>query len=302
MLPHLSPTLTGALYALAAALAFALWNIYLQRGLAHGGGPRLALLTVALSEVACFVPLSLWLAGHGHLPPLDGRGLLWFVVAGVLTSVIGTYLATQATRRIGAVQTTALRLLDPFFALLIAAAFLGERLGARALGGMALLVLALLLLQQRAVAAPSARRQHAGGLLYAVLASFAFTLGSVARKAGLLLVPAALVAGAIEGLAGVLVVGLVLGLQGDGRALAALRSAASRDLWWSGLAAAAGTLCLNLALQRLAVPLAVALRNTSPWFALVLIPPLLGRRQRAGRWIWVSTGLLTAGMLLIVLR
>ena len=57
-----------------------------------------------------------------------------------------------------------------------------------------------------------------------------------------------------------------------------------------------------MALQRVAVPVGVALRNTSPWFVLLFVPLLFGKQQRPGRWVWVSTALLTVGVLLIVLR
>ncbi len=297
-------TLTGVLAALSAAFSFALWNIFLQRGLAAGAPARLALLTLAAAEVACFVPPALLLAWHGDLPPLHPRGLAWFLLAGVLTTVIGTGLATQATRRLGAAETTAIRLLDPFFAFVIAAIFLRERVPARALLGIALLVAALLLLQGRpgGRSATGQRPQRAQGLAFAVLTSLAFTVGSVVRKAGLTLIPSAIVAAAAEGIAGIVVIGAIIALRGEGGGLRALRSPAARDLWRSGLAAAAGTFFLNVALQRASVPVAVALRNTSPWFTLLLVPLLLGTQHRATRRMWCSTALLTVGMLCIVLR
>lgn len=294
-------TRAGALFAVLAALSFALWNIYLQRGLEKGGGPRLSMLTLSLSVTAAFLPLALWLGGRGALPPVTAAGAAWFLVAGLLTAAAGPLCAAHATRRIGATRTTALRLLDPFFAYLLAFLFLGERLGGRAVGGIVLIVAALLLLRL------DGRRSAAGsgggvaaGVAFAVAASLFFTLGSVARKAGLGSVPSAVVAGAGEGVAGLLA---VLPAIAAGRAWGELRAAfrpEALDLWWSGLSAAAGTLFLNLALQRAPVPVAVALRNTSPWFALVLVPLLIGREHRPGPWIWASTALLTAGMLLIV--
>lgn len=294
----------GALYATLAALSFALWNIFLQRGLERGAAPRLALLTMSLAITASFLPLSVWLGYRRALPALHARGLGLFLLAGVLTAGLGPFLAAHATRRIGAARTTALRLLDPFFAFVIAWVFLGERVGARAAAGIALIAAALLLLgldaRQTAAADPGPERVR--GIAFAVGASLFFTLGSIARKLGLGVVPSAVVAGAGEGVAGLLVLVPALLTRAAWAEVGALRRRPHPDLWISGFASAAGTLFLNMALQRVPVPVAVALRNTSPWFALLLVPLLIGREQRPGRWIWASTALLTAGMLLIVLR
>jgi len=294
----------GGLAALMAAFSFALWNVYLQRGLATGAPALLALLPLALCEIVCFLPVALILARRSALPPLAPRGVAWFFLAGVMTTVVGSYLATHATRLIGAAETTAIRLLDPFFAFAIAAIFLHESIAPRALVGIAVLAVALLLLRGNARHAPAARggRERPLGLGLAVATSLAFTVGSVIRKAGLLLVPSAIVAAACEGIAGTLVIAPIVVATVRREGLADLTWARGRDLWLSGLAAAAGTFFLNIALQRVAVPVAVALRNLSPWFTLFLLPLLLGTQHRATRAIWWSTALLTAGMLLILSR
>ncbi len=297
----LSDTVFGGLSAIGAALAFAIWNLYLQRGLEKGGGPQLTSLTLSVSLVVTCLPLTLWLWWQGALPPLPLSGVGWMFVAGLLTAGVGPFHSTHATRRIGAVRTTSLRLLDPFFAFAIAYLFLHEGLTAGAIAGVVLIVAALALLQlDRKEAA--ARTASPRGVAFAVAASLYFTVGSVLRKLGLTAIPSAIVASLIEGLSGLVVVLLTLAVSRD---LSGLREALRpdrRDFWRSGLAAAAGSFLIALALQRIPVPIAVALRNTSPWFALVLVPVLIGAQHRPGRWVWMSTALLTVGMLLIVLR
>lgn len=298
----LNGPLAGALCAVLAALSFALWNIYLQRGMARGGTPRLSLLALSGAVAGSFLPVALALAGRRALPPLHPAGVGWFLGAGLLTAAVGPWFAAHATQRIGASRTTALRLLDPFFAYAIATLFLGERLSARATAGVALIGLALALLQLDRREGTAAGPGHLAGTAFAALASLWFTIGSVARKLGLEQVPSPFVAGTLEGLAGL---GVVVAWAATTGAWGELRQGFRRqhaDLWWSGLAAAFGTLFLNLALQRVPVPVAVALRNTAPWFALLLVPLLLGRQHRPGRWVWASTALLTLGMLLILVR
>jgi drug/metabolite transporter (DMT)-like permease len=294
----------GIFAALLAAFAFALWGVFLQRGLARGAPPRLALLTLALAEITCFFPATLLLAYRAALPPLAARPLALFALAGLLATGVGSALATQATRLLGAARTAAIRLLDPFFAFAIAALFLHESLAPRAILGVAILVLALFLLQMdaRRARAMAESGEQARGIALAVAASLAFTTGSVVRKAGLVLLPSAVVAAACEGVAGTVAIGGALLLVAGRGGFAGLRGPGAADIWRSGFAAAMGTLLLNVALARTAVPVAVALRNTSPWFTLLLVPLLLGAHHRATRYVWWSTGLLTVGMLLIVSR
>lgn len=299
----MSETSIGLLYAVLAALSFALWNIYLQRALERGAAPRAALLTLSASVAGAGLPLVVAQAAQGALPPLNPAGLAYFIGAGLMTAAVAPFYATQATRRIGAAQTTSVRLLDPMFAFAIALLFLGERIVAQAAGGVLLIVLALGLLQWDGRRNAAADRPHNfSGIAFAVGASLFFTIGSSMRKAGLVLLPAAPVSVLMEGLTGLAVVLPALAFSGRWREAAAAFRREHRDLWWSGLGGAAGTFFLNLALQRLAVPLAVAVRNTSPWFALILVPLILGSRHRPGRLTWASTVLLTAGMLLIVSR
>lgn len=279
-------------------------------------------MTLAIS--GALLPLVVWEAAAGRLPPLRWQGLAWFAAAGLCTGAVGPWHATQATRRIGASRTTGLRLLDPFFAYAIAVLFLGEHLRPLAALGVGLIALALWLLRLDGRPSPAAPARPAGtgvapgpagasvgsggsaapvslaGLAFGVGASLFFTLGSVTRKLGLALVPSPIVASFMEGLTGLLVVApTLLGAGGRQDAAAAFRRE-SRDLWLSGLAAAAGTLSLNTALWHVPVPVAVALRNTSPWFTLLLVPFVLGSDRRPGRWTWVGTALLTAGMLAIL--
>lgn len=290
----------GILFAVIAAVSFALWNILLQRSLEQGASAGLCLVAMNVVYLVMFFPMVmiLWLAGT--LPAISLTGIAWYAGAGLMTSVIGPFLTAKATGRIGVSLTTALRLLDPLFAVVMAILLLGEQLSLQVGLGIGLIILSLIPLQLGRSGHAEAKSNWAGiGL--GILSSFSFSVGSVARKFGLLLLPSAFVAALVEGLVGLPTALLMLNRRNWGE-LGRLLTAGSRDMWLSGLCAAIGTLCLNLALQRLPVPVAVALRNTSPWFALFLVPIMIGQSARAGRKVVGSTIAMTAGMLLIVLR
>jgi len=300
----LGTTGTGVFFGLVAALFLAGWIVLMQRGLERGGGARLAIFTMSVSFLGLTVPWLLWEHWRAVLPPLTPLALFWFLAAGMATTGVGPVFIAAATRRIGAARTASIRLLDAFFAFAIGALFLGERLSGRAMVGVALIIGALALLQMdRPTSGTAATGTGLGsGVAFAVTASFIYAAGSILRKAALLLLPSAAMGGAGEGVAGILVTLPVLALAREGEGLGSAFQRRYLDFWLSGICAAIGAVSLNVAMEHLAVPVAVALRNTSPWFALILVPLLLGRQQRPGPWTWVSTGVLTAGMLFIVLR
>ncbi|MFZ5817208.1 MAG: EamA family transporter [Bacillota bacterium] len=292
----------GPLYALVAALGFALWNLYMQRALERGVSVTANLLALSGSVAAIFLPVALWQYAQGSLPPLRQEGLLPFAVVGLVTGALGPFHSTQATRRIGAAQTTAIRLLDPLFAFLIGLLFLQERVGLAPLTGVLLIMAGLWLLQGRPQDGAPAAAGRTAGLLFALGASLLFTVGSAFRKVGMAAIPSPIVSVTAEGLTGVLVVLLATAVGRRWAEARQLFTWQARDAWLSGLSATVATLCLNLALQQLTLPVAVALRNSSPWFALLLAPLLLGSGHRSGRRAWASTLLLTLGMLLILVR
>lgn len=301
----------GFLYATLAALGFALWNLFMQRALQRGAGVSGYLFILSLVTAILGLPIFLFQMGVGSHPPINSAGLIYFILAGVMVGALGPFHATQATVRIGSAQTTSIRLLDPFFAFVIGLLFLAETISGQVMAGVTLIVVALGLLQrsqQRPEPREAAGRPVRGltgagaGLLFAIGASVFFTVGSAFRKAGLNEVPSPILSVTMEGVMGLLIIGSGVALGRRWGEVRAAFSPGQSDIWLSSLSAALATLCLNLALQQLPLPIAVALRNTSPWFALLLGPVLLGNRHKTGWPVWLSTLLLTLGMLLILSR
>lgn len=299
---HTLAPFIGALFALTAALGFALWNLFMQRALRSVSVTGF-LLSVPLYTTGLFLPIALWQSWQGTIPAFRPEGLISFALAGVMAGAVGPFHSALATRRIGATQTTALRLLDPFFAFVMGLLLLRERIAGTALIGVLLIVGGLWMLQRsQAGTASSGQMKLNTGILFAIGASIVFTVASMLRKIGLNVIPSPVLSVAMEGLVGLTIMVVATSV---GRRWGEVKQALSwrhRDVLFSGLSAAMASLFLNLALQRLPLPVAVALRNTSPWFALLLAPLLLGVQHRAGWLSWVSTLLLTGGMLLILAR
>lgn len=299
----MNTTTLGFIYALLAAAGFALWNIFMQRSFEKGAPNWTALFTLSASLVTVSLPVVLGGMWLGKLRVLHPMGLAWFVGGGLMTASIAPTFTGMATQRVGAAQTTALRLLDPMFAFVIGLLLLGEQLVWSAVGGVLLIMAALGLLQlEKGQQSSEAAKKSMGGLLFAITASLLFTVGTSMRKVGLGTVPFAPLSALFEGIAGMAVILPHLALTRKFGELPTIFRRDYLDMWWSGLGGAFGAFFMNSALELLPFPIAVALRNTSPWWALLLLPVILGSRHKPGWLTWVSTLVLTCGMLLILLR
>lgn len=301
----MSGPITGALYAIGAALGFALWNLFMQRALERGATVWQSLVVGSLVISGTSLPLLGITSWQNGPPDLVTQGLIYFAAAALLTGGLGPLHSTLATGLIGATQTTALRLLDPFFALAAALFFMQEQLSPQAVGGVVLIAVALFVLQRGSGAGAVGHRfkgrSFLRGIGLAIIASVLFTAGSLLRKLGLAVVPVPLISVGFEGITGLAVTLPLLIFPGFRAQFVRVFQSGSGSLWASGFAVAGASFCLNLALQRLPLPVAVTLRNTAPWCAMALAPFILGAGNRPNRRLVGSTVLLTAGVLLILL-
>ncbi|MBL8958407.1 MAG: EamA family transporter [Gemmatimonadetes bacterium] len=166
--PSLDPQSVGLIAA--SALLHAGWNLLLKRA----GGSQLVVALSKVAEALVFAPFFLWTAADG-LPPWPRVALLVGVAA---TGVLGNYIALAAAYR-----RSDLSLVYPVsrgaalvFLPVLGALFLGERLGARSVAALALIIAGIVVLQLPALdrrawrTLTAAMRQPAIG--YAVLAAF----------------------------------------------------------------------------------------------------------------------------------
>jgi len=134
--------LAGGLLALAAGLAYALFVLTAKAGLARTAPLPLTALTFA-SGAVLLTPALLWADAPTWQLALGWPWLLY--LGGVATA--GAYGAyTVGLRRVPASVAGIVTLLEPLTATILGVMLFGERLGALAVGGAALLVGALGLL------------------------------------------------------------------------------------------------------------------------------------------------------------
>ncbi len=180
----------GDTFALASALCFAISNVTIVRGARRGSDDNGAflslLLTAAISAVGWFITSAI----HGTAP-VTVRGVLWLAAAGVFSAFIGRVFLYASIERLGAIRASAVKRLNPFFAVLLGVLVLDEQVSGDMAGGALLIVASFgLLVQAQWRAAPTdaestPRSKLNLGYLYGPLSALGYALGYLMRKAGL---------------------------------------------------------------------------------------------------------------------
>jgi drug/metabolite transporter (DMT)-like permease len=188
----------GEIFAVMSMTFFALTNIAVVRG--HDGKSRSsgAFLSILITFL---IALVLWAipAWRDGWPEVSREAMAWFAVSGVLTIFIGRVFVYASIQHLGAIRASAVKRLNPFFAVLLGVLVLGESVSGQMMVGMLLIVSSFAVLVRQAVFMaeddPSAKKQSAFdrfvnlGYLYGPISAFAYASGYVARKQGMTLHP-----------------------------------------------------------------------------------------------------------------
>jgi drug/metabolite transporter (DMT)-like permease len=184
--------LLGDALALVSATCFAVSNVTIARGArpeAEDNGAFVSLIITTLIAGAGWIAVGM---ARGFMP-VTARALLWFAGAGVFTAFVGRVFFYESVQRLGAMRSSALKRLNPFFAVVLGVIVLGETLTRGMTIGLALIVgsFAVLVAGTRNVkvieAAPDAARSHLArwGYLYGIVSALGYSSGYLLRKMGL---------------------------------------------------------------------------------------------------------------------
>lgn len=320
----------GALLAISAAAMFALGAIFIRRGQAKMDGERGLVISTAVNVVLNGIAVLLRWAWTGRIG-FSWTGLGFFILGGLLTTLIGRWLWFLSIRRIGPARAGAFKVSQPLFTLTFAIWVLGERADAVSLLGLGLTLAGLYLVSLEAVRresapvaaaaeGPSPRlatgpaaapgpgdrlRASAGlaGVGFGVASAVSFAAGNISRKAGVMRwgepVVGAFV-GASVALSGFLGAGLA---QGRLRELLRLRmDPGVSDFLWVGLTTSLAQFGFFGALQLSPVWLVNTLGALEPVFVMALAPLLLAGAEPLTRRSLGSIALACAGVAVLSLR
>ncbi len=179
----------GDAFALASATCFAISNVTIARGArpeAEDNGAFVSLILTTLIAGALWLALGL---ARGF-EPVTPRALLWFAGAGVFTAFVGRVFFYASVQRLGAMRSSTLKRLNPFFAVVLGVAVLHEQLTGGMAIGLVLLAASFGVLMTgsgavRSEAKPGAPRLARFGYFYGIVSALGYASGYLLRKMGL---------------------------------------------------------------------------------------------------------------------
>jgi drug/metabolite transporter (DMT)-like permease len=159
----------GQLAILGAALSYAFAGAFGRRFRRMGVPPLATACGQVTASTAILLPLVALAAPPWRLPAPSPSTWAAIALLGLLCTALAYVLFFRILAAAGAANVMLVTLLVPASAILLGAAFLGERLAPRQLGGMAIIGVALAVIDGRplaAVQASLARRLQSGGRFF----------------------------------------------------------------------------------------------------------------------------------------
>jgi drug/metabolite transporter (DMT)-like permease len=178
----------GDAFAIASATCFAISNVTIARGArpeAEDNGAFVSLLLTTVISGIGWVALGV---ARGF-EPVTLRALLWFAGAGVFTAFVGRVFFYESVQRLGAMRSSTLKRLNPFFAVLLGVLVLGEQMTGGMTAGMLLLLASfgVLIFGGRKAGGADAGKSKASriGYFYGIASALGYSSGYLLRKMGL---------------------------------------------------------------------------------------------------------------------
>lgn len=180
----------GDAFAIASAVCFAASNVTIARGARPGGDDNGAFVSLLLTT---------GIAGAGWIAmglirgfePVGARALVWFAGAGVFTAFVGRVFFYASVQHLGAMRSSTMKRLNPFFAVLLGVLVLGEALTGGMVIGMLLIVASFAVLMLGS-GAPHAVGGGNGkpalwnaGYIFGPISALGYATGYLLRKMGL---------------------------------------------------------------------------------------------------------------------
>lgn len=309
----------GELFAILSALFFGTANITVSRGAdlqSQDNGAFVSIVLTALLSGAMYA----WAYSSKGVPVITSAGMYWFAAAGLLTVFLGRVLVYASVQYLGAVRASAVKRLNPFFAVLLAVLVLGEPLSAGLVVGMALIFSSFVLLIRQSltasrtaadVAAPKRNVWHrtrsalaiAGnlGYFYGPISALSYAIGYIGRKQGLTEIPDPFFGTMVGAVVGVLAF-LLTALFHDGYR-AALRSAVTRFNGWlfaGGVLSSLGQICTFIALDYTTISRVALIGAMEVFITMFLSMWFFRLREQMGPAVVVAAAMGVVGTAFIV--
>ncbi|KHF38635.1 DMT family transporter [Halalkalibacter okhensis] len=317
----------GSLFALMAALGFSLSNVMIKKGTtkaSKNNGAFVSILITALLSGIIFIFVGL----SNGFPNLNTKGVIWFIIAGVLTTFLGRTLLYNSIQYLGSVKATAIKRLNPFFAVILGVLLLNEPFTLTLFIGMSLIFSSFGILiydNYKASNSNLSKKETAASLdagnstvvnkgwrrfnlkklislsyMYGILSAVCYAFGYVARKIGLAEIPEPFF-GAMLGAGVGAILFVITALFRERYRVSVITTFTKFEIFLilAGLFSSLGQICYFLALSKIEVSRVALIASTEVIFTILLSMVLLRKVEKHSRVVIFAALLGMAGAMVL---
>lgn len=288
-----APPLGAALMALAAGASFGSAVAVQRLGLNHMDGRRGALVGIGASVAVFAAPAPFFFEADW----IGTRAFWLFALCGLFMPALSTMLALRSVGLLGPGLAAATGSFGPFFALTLAAVFLGERFGAKEAAGLALMMTGLALSAGLKGPGGGARSWPLWALGFGLAAAFLRGAFQPIARVGLQDIPSPMFAALVmSAVSTVLLTGVHAASAERGRPWP------RAGVGWFALAGSLngfGIAFLNGALGAGEVVVAAPLASTTPLWALLFAAVVFRVERISGRHLLVALFVVSGAAMIV---
>ncbi len=293
----------GEFLALLSALSFALFNVVIA-GSRGSRGDKDVLFSVIVTVIFSFALFLILEAGRVDIgaTPASRTAIGFFAFAGLAAMVVGRTLVFSSIRRLGATRASAVKRLNPFFSVLLAAVFLAEAVTRFDLAGLAAIAAAFAILVRQSFRGTASEKDNPPPTAYLIGAgaALAYALAYIGRKAGLNLLDAPAFGTFVSAASGLLGFALLAAVWPGYRPMfrGLLRHADARTIA-AAVLVSVGQILMFAALAYETVSTVVMISSLEIFFSMFLSTLIFRTEARPGGWVLLSAALAIFGVVLV---
>ena len=278
------------LYAILAAFSFGLNAVFVRKGMRESS-PVTATLVIAGVQVTILSLLLLL-----DIPVFNWSAILYFIIAGVFSAILGRTLNYISIDRLGVPISTSLSGTNPLFALILAVIFLGEDVSINTLLGSFFVVAGIALMSGWG----ASNSLNFRDMVIPLSSAFFYACSSAIRKIGLNILPESILGAVVGALTSLIVYPILLLLMGRSGQFK-LNKKAIPWLIGGGIATSTAWIGMFTATQMGSVSVVSAIIGTNPLFGLLLSAILLRDTERITKQVAAGSILIVIAVIVITL-
>jgi len=295
--------LLGESLAVLSALSFALFNIVIS-GSAGSRGDKGVLFSVVVTIGFSFVLFLILEAGRLDLTISRNTalGVGSFAMAGIAAMVFGRTLVFDSIRRLGATRASAVKRLNPFFSVLLAALFLSEAVTRYDFIGLVIIAIAFGILIQTSFRKGQVGSDAPRPIAYMIGAgaALAYAVSYIFRKTGLNVMDAPALGTFISALSGFLGFAIMAAFSARYRPMFTnLFKNIDRHVMAAAVLVSMGQILMFAALAYEKVSTVVMISSLEVFFSIFLATVVFRTEARPAPTILVAAALAIIGVVLV---